>query len=181
MRQLHHHWQNILIRGLFAVLFGLAAILWPGLGFALLVLIFGAYALVDGLIALVVGFPIQSPSLILEGIIGVLAGGVIFFYTQEAAAVFIFVVGVWAIISGIFEIIAAIELRKHIKNEFWLLFAGVVSVLFGVLVFKNPASAGLAIGFVIGMYALLFGLALIALSQKAKNYAPAKSPRKKKA
>ena len=179
MRELHKQWSSIFVRGIFAVLFGFLAIFWPGIGLQVLVLIFGAYALIDGFIAFFIGFPAKSFALIVEGLIGILIGLFIFFYTLQAITIFILVVGVWAIATGIFELIAAVELRKYIKNELWLLFVGAVSILFGIMVFANPLVAGLAFTVVIGIYALLFGMLLIMLSLKLKNY-KVSSPKKKK-
>lgn len=182
MSELHKQWSSIFVRGIFAVLFGFLAMFWPGIGLQVLVLIFGAYALIDGFIAFFVGFPSKSFALVVEGLLGILVGLFVFFYTLQAIEVFLIIVGFWAIATGVFEIIAAVELRKYIKNEFWLLFTGVVSILFGIMVFMNPVMAGIAFTIVIGVYALFFGILLIALAMKLKNYAPRKvsSTKKKK-
>lgn len=172
MKELHKQWGSIFVRGIFAVLFGLVAMFWPTLGLQLLVLIFGAYAFIDGLIAFFIGFPSRSTALILEGVIGILVGAFVFFYTLQAIGIFLVLVAIWAIVTGLFEVIASFELRKHFKGEFWLLFVGIVSVLFGVMIFANPLAAGIAISIVIGAYALIFGLMLIALSLKLKNWKP---------
>ncbi len=177
MRQLHKQWSSILVRGIFAILFGLIAIMWPGIGLQVLVLLFGAYALIDGFIALFVGFPSKSFTLIIEGIIGILVGIYVFFFTIQAVEIFILVVGIWAVATGIFEIVAAVELRRHIKNEALLLITGVISILFGFMVFINPLIAGLAFTIIIGIYAIFFGILLVALAMRLKNY-KASSPKK---
>lgn len=91
-------------------------------------------------------------------------------------------VAIWSIASGLLEITAGIELRRHIKNEVWLLFVGAVSIIFGFFVFINPIASVLAITFVIGIYAVIFGLFLVALAYKVKGFKPGlkKSPKKKK-
>ncbi len=183
MKQLHTQWSSILIRGIFAIIFGIVAIIWPGIGLQVLVLLFGAYALIDGFIALFVGFPSRSVALIIEGVIGILVGLYVFFWTIQAVELFILVVGIWAIATGIFEIVAAIELRKQIKNEVYLFIMGAISILFGLMVFINPLVAGLAFTMVIGIYAIFFGILLTALAMKLKNYktsTPKKSSKKKK-
>ena len=180
MNELHKQWSSIFVRGIFAILFGVLAIFWPNIGLQVLVLIFGAYALIDGFIAFFVGFPSKSFALIVEGLIGILVGLFVFFYTLQAVEVFLIVIGFWAIATGVFEVIAAVELRRYIKNEFWLLFTGIVSILFGIMVFMNPIMAGVAFTIVIGIYALFFGILLIALAMKLKNYAPRKAPSSKK-
>lgn len=180
MMNLHRHWKGILTRGIIAIIFGLIALFVPALGFQLLVLYFGAFALVDGVIAFLVGFHAKSGLLIFEGIVGILVGLYIFFFTVQALAIFLILIAVWAIASGLLEIIAGLELRRHIKNEIWLLFVGVVSVLFGVFVFINPIASALAITFVIGIYAIIFGLFLVALAYRVKDYKPKTSSSKKK-
>lgn len=181
MRDLHKHWKGIFARGVFAIIFGLIAILSPALGFQLLVLYFGAFALIDGLVAFLVGFKANSGLLIFEGIIGILAGAYVFFFTVQALTIFLILVAVWAIGSGILEIIAGLELRRHIENEIWLLFIGIVSILFGIFVFIDPIASALAVTFVIGIYAVVFGVFLTALALKVKSYKPSfKKSRKKK-
>lgn len=177
MKELRKHSGALLIRGIIAVLFGLIAIFAPGIGLTLLVLLFGAFSFVDGLAAFFVGLGTKSFVMILEGVVGVLVGLYILFMTTQAILIFLILVGVWAIVTGILEVIAGLELRKHVANEIWLLFVGIVSILFGILVFVNPLISGIAITFVLGVYAVMFGVMLIALSQAVKSYKPAKSRR----
>lgn len=177
MDQLRKYWKGILVRGIIAIIFGLIALFYPAFGLELLVLYFGAFAFVDGLIAFFVGFSSKSAALILEGLVGVLVGLFIFFFTVQAAFFFIMLIGFWAILTGILEIIAAVELRKHMADELWLLLVGIASLLFGFYVFVNPAVSGTIILFVIGIYAIIFGIFLVGLSQTLKN---SKSPKKKK-
>lgn len=180
MQGLHKQWKGILFRGIIAVIFGLIALFAPALGFQIIILYFGAFAFIDGVIAFMVGLRVKSALLILEGFVGVLIGLYIFFFTLQAAGIFLLLIALWAIGSGILEIIAAIELRKYVKNEIWLLFVGIVSILFGIFVFINPVVSALAITFVIGIYALVFGLFLIALSQRVKLLSAPRRPAKKK-
>lgn len=179
MRELHKQWKGLLVRGIIAILFGFLAIFSPGLGLQLLVLLFGAFALVDGVVAFFVGLSSKSWAFILEGIVGVLVGLYVFFYTVDAIVVFLLLIAIWAFVTGIIEIIAAIELRKYVANEIWLVCVGIISVLFGVLVFVNPVVSAVAIAFVIGVYAVLFGVFLVALSFRVKDYSPSKSSRRR--
>lgn len=180
MMNLHRHWKGILARGIIAMIFGLIALFVPALGFELLVLYFGAFCLVDGVIALLVGMKAGSGLLLFEGIIGVLVGLYIFFFTVQALAIFLVLIALWAIGTGILEIVAGLELRRHIANEIWLIFVGAVSIIFGVFVFINPVVSALAITFVIGIYAMIFGLFLIALAYRVKDYRPKTSASKKR-
>lgn len=181
MRQLHKQSNTIMIRGVISVLFGLIAIFAPAIGLEILLLLFGAYAFADGILAIVVG--LRSPSLLLfvEGVVGMSVGLFILFMMQQAIMVFILVIGIWAILTGILEIIAAYELRKHIADDVWMLFVGIASIIFGILVFLNPLTSALAITFVFGVYALMFGIFLLGLGQSIRNFhlSPTKSKRKK--
>lgn len=174
MSKLHKQSTAILFRGILALIFGLIAIFAPGLGIQLIVLMFGAFCLVDGIAAFFVGTAAKSFVMMLEGIVGIGIGLYIFFMTTQAIIIFLMLVGIWAIVTGILELIAAIELRKHIANELWLLFVGIVSILFGILVFVNPVISAIAITFLFGFYAIMFGLFLIALSQAVKSHKSSK-------
>lgn len=180
MKELHKQWKGILVRGIIAVIFGTIAIFAPSLGLELLVLLFGAFALVDGIVAFFVGFSTRSSLFVLEGIVGVLVGLFVFFYTLSAIVLFLLLVSVWAVVTGVIEIIAAFQLRKHIANEIWLFCVGIVSVLFGIMVFVNPVVSGIAIAFVIGVYAVFFGVFLSALAFRVKDYTPRSSSKKRK-
>jgi uncharacterized membrane protein HdeD (DUF308 family) len=182
MRQLHKQANTIMIRGIISVVFGLIALFAPTIGLEIIVILFGAYAFADGVTAVVVGLSSPSFILFLEGVIGVIAGLYILFMTQQAVMVFIFIVGFWAIVSGMLEIVAALELRRHIQDEVWMFFVGIASIVFGVLVFLNPIVSALAITFVFGVYALMFGIFLLLLGQSIKGIkiAPAKSKPKKR-
>lgn len=169
-----------MVRGVIAILFGLTAIFMPGLTLQFLVLLFGAYIFFDGALILLVGFKLKSFLLALEGIIGLLVGAYTFFYTTQAFMIFLLVVGVWAIITGILEVIASFELRRTIRDEIWLFFVGVVSILFGTLVFVRPAVPALTLSYLIGIYAIMFGIFLFALGQKLKSYKPSKPSKSKK-
>lgn len=185
MNQLARLWKGLITRGVIAVAFGLLAIFFPGLTLEFLVLLFGVYAFFDGLVALFISFKVKSVLLALEGGAGMLVGAYVFFYPAQAFIVFLAMVGAWAILTGILEILVSFEIRKNINDEIWMLFVGVISILFGILVFVNPAVPALALSVLIGIYAILFGLFLIMLGQTLKklNKRPSKrtsSKRKRK-
>ncbi len=161
---------GIVLRGILALLFGFVAIFWPNVGLQLLVLVFGAYAFIDGLFALFVGATYKSLGMIVEGLIGILVGGYIFFMTEQAVTVFLVLVGIWALATGAFEILAGLQLRKHMENEIFLLFVGIISMLFGALIFIKPLVFASAIAFVIGIYAVVFGIFIVALGLTIKSY-----------
>jgi uncharacterized membrane protein HdeD (DUF308 family) len=161
------HWWTFLLRGLAAVLFGVLAFAWPSLTLTVLVLFWGAYALVDGVLALVAAFRTQHDHrwwLLLEGIVGIGAGVVTFVYPDLTALVLVYIIGAWALITGVLELVAAVRLRRIIENEFWLVLGGIASVLFGVVLFVAPGAGALALVWLIAAYAIVFGVLMIGLS-----------------
>lgn len=162
-------WWALLLRGIAAVLFGVLAFVWPGITLTVLVLLWGAYAFVDGAFAIAAGIRSHGENrrwwvLLLEGILGVAAGIVAFAVPGITALVLLMLIAAWAIVTGVFEIVAAIQMRKYIKGEWLLILAGIASILFGVLLFINPSAGALAVIWLIAAYALVFGAILIALS-----------------
>ncbi|HOA75447.1 MAG TPA: HdeD family acid-resistance protein [Phycisphaerae bacterium] len=163
------NWWMLLIRGIAAIVFGVLAFFWPGITLLVLVLLFAAYALVDGVTAIglaAVGRTGERAwwEMMLVGILGVAAGIIAFVWPGLTAFVLLLVIAFWAIARGIFEIAAAIQLRKALTNEWLLILAGALSILFGVLLLFWPAAGALAVVWMIGIYAILLGVVSIALS-----------------
>jgi len=168
------NWWVMLIRGIAAVVFGILAFTWPGITLTVLIILFGAYALIDGISA--VGFGVTSYrtdrswwEMMLVGVLGIIAGIVAFLYPGMTAVALLVVIGVWAVIRGIFEIIAAIRLRQVIAHEWLLGIAGILSIAFGVIILARPLIGALAVVWLIGFWALLFGVAAIALSLRLQR------------
>jgi uncharacterized membrane protein HdeD (DUF308 family) len=164
---LPRHWWVAALRGLAAIVFGILAFVWPGVTLGALVLLFGAYAIVDGVLALYAavrsgGKQIWAP--LLEGIIGIGAGLTAFFLPGLTALALLFVIAAWAILTGIAEVIGAIRLRQVIKNERAMIFSGVLSVIFGAVLFAQPGAGALAVVWLIGIYAVIFGVAMLVLA-----------------
>ena len=169
---LAQNWWTFVLRGVAAIIFGLLAYFWPGITFTVLVLFFGAYALWDGVFALINAFRTEGErrwSLVLEGVAGIAAGLITFFWTGAASLALLLVIGAWAIVTGIFEISAAIRLRKEIEGEWLLLLSGMLSVLFGIAIAIWPVAGLLAVTWMIGAYAIVFGVILIALGFRLRN------------
>lgn len=161
-------WWIIVLRGLVAVLFGVVAFVWPNLTLAALVLLFGAYVLVDGVLGLVVGLTRKSERrrwwvLALEGLAGIAVGVLTFLSPQVTALVLLYMVAAWAILTGALEIAAAIRLRKEIDNEVLLALSGFVSIALGVLLVLFPGAGAVSLIWMLGAYALVFGVILMAL------------------
>ena len=166
------NWWALALRGLVAVLFGLLTFFLPGITLVTLVLLFGAYALVDGVFNVIAFFRVASHqwALLIEGVIGIIAGVLTFAWPAITAIVLLYVIAFWAILTGIFEIVAGIRLRKVITNEWLLLVMGVFSFLFGLLILFAPGAGALAIVLWIGAYALVFGIFLLALAFRLRGH-----------
>jgi uncharacterized membrane protein HdeD (DUF308 family) len=170
MLTLARYWWAVALRGLLAVLFGLAAFLWPGITLVSLVLLFGAYALVDGIFAIVAAFRAREWwPLLLEGVAGIAAGVATFLWPGITALALLYLIAAWAIITGILEIVAAIRLRRVIENEWWLALGGVASIILGVVMVAAPGAGALGLVWAIGAYALLFGVIMIALGFRLRG------------
>lgn len=170
---LSRDWWILALRGLAAVIFGILAYIWPDVTFTILVLFFGAYALWDGIFALIGAFRTQSDRrwpLILEGLFGIAAGLFTFFWPGAASLTLLLIIGAWAILTGIFEIITAIRLREEIEGEWLMMIGGLLSVLFGFALFIWPGAGLVAVTWLIGAYAILFGILLIVLGFRLRTW-----------
>lgn len=165
-------WWVIALRGILAILFGVATLVYPGITLLSLAFVFGAYVFVDGVFAIVSAIGRggrEAVWYVLEGILGIAVGIATFFYPGITAQALVFLVGFWAILTGIFEVVAGFELP--LSKDWLLVLAGVVSILFGVLIFVNPGSGALAVVGLIGIYALVFGVTLLVFSIRLRGLA----------
>jgi uncharacterized membrane protein HdeD (DUF308 family) len=175
LHALARNWWLLLLRGIAAIVFGLLAFAWPGLTLVTLVLFYGAFAFVDGIIALVAAFrggakPMPTWWLVIVGLLGIGAGIATFLMPGITAILLVLFIGAWALVHGIFEIIGAIQLRKEIDNEWMLVLSGVVSVLFGLLVLIAPGAGALGLVWAIAAYSIVFGISFVALAFRLKNH-----------
>jgi uncharacterized membrane protein HdeD (DUF308 family) len=167
------NWWALLLRGIAALLFGLAALFWPGLTLFVLIVFFGAYALIDGILAIVAGIRGSEGSrwlLLAEGVLGVLAGLVALFWPGITALVLLFVISAWAIVTGLLKVVMAIAFRREIENGWLMVLSGVLSVVFGVILGVLPGVGLLSLVWLVGIYALIFGVALIVLGFRARGH-----------
>ena len=171
------NWWLLLLRGIAAIIFGLLAFAWPGLTLVTLILIYGAYALVDGVLAVIAAITGGAPGprwwLAIIGLLGISAGLLTFLMPGVTAMVLLFFIAGWAIATGVFQIIGAIQLRKEIDNEWLLILGGVISVLFGIGVLVAPGAGALALVWVIGFYAVIEGVLFVAFAFRLKKHVPA--------
>jgi uncharacterized membrane protein HdeD (DUF308 family) len=174
LEHLGRNWGWIVLRGVAAVLFGVLAFVLPGITLAVLVIVWGAYALADGILSLIAAYRVRDQgkpfwSLVMVGLLGIAAGIVTFIWPGMTALLLLIFIAAWAIVMGIFQIIAAIRLRKEIQNEWLLGLSGVLSVLFGIIMFVQPGAGAIAVIWVIAAYAIVFGVLLIWLGLRLKK------------
>lgn len=176
LQTLGRTWWLVLLRGLAAIVFGILAWTWPGVTLITLVLFWGAYALIDGVAALIGGWQAKDSGkpmwqVVLVGVIGIAAGIFTFVQPGVTAIALLLLIAAWAIVHGIFEIAAAIRLRKEIRNEWLLILSGAISVLFGIFMIASPGAGALAVLWLIGVFAVAYGALLVMLSFKLKQHA----------
>jgi uncharacterized membrane protein HdeD (DUF308 family) len=174
LTMLRKYWWTILLRGILAALFGIAAFVWPGITIVFLISLFGAYALLDGIISVVIGIAQYGENerwwgILLQGICGIAVGVMTFVWPQVTGLILLFFIAGWAVLTGLFQIVAAIRLRKVISGEWLLGLSGAISVLFGITLFIYPAAGALAVIWMIGIFAILNGLLLIFLSLRLRS------------
>jgi len=179
MRQfLAKHWWVFLLRGIFGVIFGIVALVMPGITLVTLVLVIGAYLFADGIISLITVISGQTHGddrwlVALQGAVGVIIGLIAFFMPGVTALGLLMAIAAWSLVVGVLQIIAAIRLRKEIRNELWLGLSGLISVLFALFVIAAPGEGALAVIYIIGIYAIIFGLSLIAFAVQVRKHAAA--------
>jgi uncharacterized membrane protein HdeD (DUF308 family) len=176
LRTLAENWWLLLLRGIAAIAFGVLAFIWPGKALLTLVLLWGIYALADGVLSLgaaLFGGRSEVASrwwLGLIGIVGIVAGVFTFAFPAAATGALLFVIAIWAIITGVLEIVGALQLRKEVEGEWWLILSGALSVAFGVLLFARPGVGILALVWWIAGFAIVFGITNIALAFRVKQF-----------
>lgn len=169
-------WKILLLRGIAAVTFGILTWMRPGISLAALVLLFGAYALVDGILGCWTALTERADQeywwlLLLGGLLGIAVGLVTFFTPDVTALALLFYIAVWAIVRGIFEIVAGIRLRKVIEGEWWLILAGLTSAVFGAFLIARPGAGALTVLWLIALYAVAFGILLVLLAFRTRKFA----------
>jgi uncharacterized membrane protein HdeD (DUF308 family) len=175
LQALSRYWWLLLLRGIVFILFGVLAFVQPVPAILTLVVLYGAFALVDGVLAL--GAAIMGGNmaprwwLALIGVSGIAAGLLTFMWPGGAALVLLFFIGGWAIALGVFQIAGAIRLRREIDNEWTMILGGVLSVLFGLLIFAAPGIAALWLIWILAGYAVVFGVLMVMAAFRLKKHA----------
>jgi uncharacterized membrane protein HdeD (DUF308 family) len=166
LEKFSRNWWMYAVRGVVAIIFGIVAFARPGQALQALVLVFGAYAFVDGIFAVSAGIAIRHFferwwAVLLEGVAGVVIGLLTFFWPNITAFALLYFIGAWAFITGIFEIVTAIQLRRVITGEWMMILGGLLSIVFSVLLFVFPAAGAMSVIWMIGIYAVVFGISEI--------------------
>jgi uncharacterized membrane protein HdeD (DUF308 family) len=174
---LARNWWLLLLRGIAAIVFGVLTFVWPGITLLTLLFLYGAFALVDGILALAAAIMGDVPAprwwLAIVGLFGLAAGILTFAWPVVTALVLLLFIAVWAIATGVMQIVGAIKLRKEIDNEWLLIFCGALSVVFGLILIAQPQTGALALVFVIGLYAILEGIGLVGFSLRLRGHSHA--------
>lgn len=174
LETLARNWWAIVLRGVFAVLFGLGAFLWPGITLVVLVALYGAYLFADGILAVAWALMGRRAGafpwgVFLAGLASIIAGVLTFLMPGLTALVLLYLIAAWAIVRGIFEIIAAFHLRRELTNEWLLALNGILSVLFGILLIAAPGAGALTVLWIIGTFAIIVGVVMIMLGFRLKG------------
>ncbi|WP_415289279.1 HdeD family acid-resistance protein [Brevundimonas sp. S1H14] len=174
---LHRSWWLLLLRGIAAVAFGVLTFVWPQISLLTLIMVYGIYALADGVLALIAairgGGMVPRWWLALAGVISVLTAVIVFAWPGLTALVLVYLIGFWSILRGVLEIVGAIRLRNEIANEWSLGAAGALSVIFGLILVFMPGAGALGLLWLIATWAVLFGLLLIWVAFKVRTLAKA--------
>jgi uncharacterized membrane protein HdeD (DUF308 family) len=166
------NWGALAFRGVVAILFGVVAFVWPGRTVAVLVILLAAFALVEGLINVIAGVRAREGWAIAEGALSILVGLVIVVVgPQWTALALLYLVAAWAILTGIARIVAAIQLRRLVENEWLLILSGVASVVFGVIAAIFPGAGILALIWFVAAWAIVLGLLQLALALSLRQLA----------
>ena len=174
-QMLARNWWLFLLRGLAAFAFGVLSLIWPGLSLVTLVLLFGAFALVDGVSALAAAVLGRGRAelkwwLVHVGLCGIGIGTATFEWPGLTALTLLYFIAGWIVATGLFQIVGAIELRKTIENEWWLILDGALSVLFGILLFAMPGAGALALIWLIAVFAIAIGVLMVGFAFKVKKF-----------
>lgn len=164
------NWWAFVFGGIFSLLFGFGVLAWPAMTILVLLIFFGAYLMVDGISSILMAFGNRQWFwYLLGGAVSLAAGAYTFMRPGVTALALLWLIGVWAIVKGIVEIIEAIQIRKEIEGEFFLILAGIISVLFGAWVIARPGAGALAVIWLIAIFAFMRGFLMLGLGFRLRS------------
>jgi uncharacterized membrane protein HdeD (DUF308 family) len=166
-------WWSLLIRGIVAILFGIVLFIWPDVALESLIIVFGIFAIVDGILSIVSALMEREGDrwwlVLLFGIVGIIAGLIAIFATGLTAVTLFYLIAAYAIVGGIIEIFTAIEVRKAIEDEWLYIIQGVLSVIFGFLLIRYPALGIFALVAMISVFAMFQGVIWIIMAFRVRD------------
>ncbi|GII84401.1 membrane protein [Sphaerisporangium siamense] len=167
-------WWMLVVRGICAVVFGVLAVIWPLITLLTLVVLFGAFAVVSGVLTLGHAFRGDHPRdsrtwMVVSGVLSILAGLIAWFWPAITALALLLLIAVYAVVIGVAEIVAAVRRRRAGDAEWSYLGSGVLAVIFGILLFIWPATGALAVTWLIGLFAIAYGIALLVLAYRIRD------------
>ena len=167
-------WWTFTLRGIFAILFGVFALVWPGATIVALTIFFGCYLLADGIFAVAAGLGTSGEysgwwTLVLEGLAGIILGLLTLVLPAMTAQAVVYMIGAWAVVTGVLELSSAIQLRRQIANEIVMILSGLISIILGLLLFAFPVEGAVSLVWLIGVFSLLFGFSLVLLSLRMRQ------------
>jgi uncharacterized membrane protein HdeD (DUF308 family) len=172
------NWWALGLRALAAILLGIIALALPGPTLAAIVIVFGIYAVTDGVLAIIAAIrgirrKERWGAMLFEGIIGIVAGAIALVWPGIGALALTFLVAGWALATGAFEIAAAIRLRKIMTGEWLLMIAGILSIVLAVLIAAFPGVGALTLVWWLGAYALAYGVISLVLALRVRSWTTA--------
>ncbi|HSB06226.1 MAG TPA: HdeD family acid-resistance protein [Thermodesulfobacteriota bacterium] len=181
IRAISKYWWTFTLRGVIAIAFGLAAVLWPTLTLGVMVLLFGLFALFEGGLTIVTSFKKGEEkggwTLLLEGLVGLLVCVIVLLgssigsmlWPRVAAVMLVYYIAGWAILAGLFKIITAFRIRREVKGEWMLGLSGLISILVGLILILRPGAGVLAVAWLIGIFAIILGIFQLLLGLKFRK------------
>jgi uncharacterized membrane protein HdeD (DUF308 family) len=169
------HWWILLLRGILALALGIAAVILPGIFAVALALLFGAYALIDGILAMIASIRMTHTGgrwvwLLIEGIISVVFGAAALVWPAISLIALVFLIGFWALLTGFAGITTAWRLRRVVNGEWFWILAGVLSVIFGIAVLLFPALGVIALVTIFAFYMILAGLMYVGVAIRLRSH-----------
>jgi uncharacterized membrane protein HdeD (DUF308 family) len=175
LNALSRNWWATVLRGLLAIGVGILAWIRPEIYWASLVLVFGVYAVVDGVFAIIAAITEKTRDRVphfVEGVLSIVVGAIVFLYPDQAGRAIVLIIGLWAVATGVVEIVSAVRLRREIADEWLLGLGGVLSVILGVILIVRPEFGRVTTTYVLGTYGLVFGVILVMLGLRLRQFKP---------
>ncbi|MDY6867852.1 MAG: HdeD family acid-resistance protein [Chloroflexota bacterium] len=169
------NWWVFLVRGLLAVIFGVLALIWPEITLITLMILFGIFVLMEGILNLVIGVATSDTNrrwwvTLIEGILDIVIAILTFVWPDITAVVLLYFIAAWALLSGVLEIILAIRIRQMIEREWAMILGGILSIIFSVLLFVFPSEGAISLLMLIGIYSIIIGILFVILGFRIRKF-----------